>query len=62
MVAKGRSARHERNCKAKLNWQQVSEIRHRYHQGDVTQVALSREYGVTDVMISYIVNGKNWRG
>ena len=61
MVRKHRQARHERNSHAKLTWDQVEEIRQRYQAGTVTQAALSREYGVTDVMISCIVNGKNWR-
>ena len=62
MVKKGRSTRGERNSHAKLTEDQVHAIRTTYAQGGITQAALSRQYGVTDVMISYIVNGKNWRG
>lgn len=62
MVAKGRQAKGERNAKAKLTQDEVNEIRTRYSEGAITQAALSREYEVSDVMISYIVHGKNWRG
>lgn len=43
---------------AKLTENQVREIRSRTG----TNVALALEYGVSNVMISYIRSGKNWKG
>ena len=59
---KGLYASGERNSHAKLTRAQVDEMRRLYAEGGITQAALSRRYGITDVMVSYIVNGKNWRG
>ncbi len=44
----------------KLDWQKADEIRARRAAGE-TNVALAREYGVTDEMISKIVNGHAWK-
>jgi len=46
---------------AKLNWEQVHEIRRRYIPYKVTSIELGLEYGVSHTMISCIVNGKNWK-
>lgn len=50
----------ELNSRAKLSAEQVREIRQLYGSGGLTQVALGRMYGVTDVMISCIVRHRNW--
>jgi DNA-binding XRE family transcriptional regulator len=55
----------QRNPASKLTDQQVTEIRERYAQGNITQDALGKEYGVTFQTISRIVRGdrrKNQEG
>ena len=53
----------EDNPSAKLNWKQVNEIRKEYVYGDKQKgtKALSKKYGVTDVMIGKIVRGECWK-
>lgn len=46
---------------AKLNNEQVREIRRRYSQGGIRQKDLAAEYGVTQPVISYIVRGVYWK-
>lgn len=55
---RGRQAQGMRVNTAKLTENQVREIRSRTG----TNVALALEYGVSNVMISYIRSGKNWKG
>lgn len=45
---------------AKLTDEQVVEIREAYARGGVTQVDLAEGYGVTQGLISGIVNGRRW--
>lgn len=63
-VAKGRSARlaGEANPSAKVDQAQVDEIRHRYTRGDITQLALAEEYGLTQTGISQIIRRVSWSG
>lgn len=44
-----------------LNNKQVLEIRHRYKLGNISQKALSKEYGVCEGNIQAIVNRRTWR-
>ena len=62
MHAKGRARKaHGSACgMSKLTEEQVSEIRHRYAAGDVSQTKLAAEYGVSQVMVSQIVRRKTW--
>jgi len=53
--------RGEGNPKAKLNWDQVRDIRARYAAGGIRQIDLAREYGVTQPNIGDIVRGNTWR-
>ena len=50
----------ERNGRAKLNTEQVQEIRDRYAAGGVTHRELAAEFGVSRPMIGYIVRRENW--
>lgn len=53
-----RGEQHERH---KLTEQAVREIRALYAAGDYTQVQLGERYGVTSVLIGYVVRRKIWR-
>jgi hypothetical protein len=59
MVQKGRSkacnAPGEKNSNARLSEEEVEEIRERYRAGDISQAALGREFGVTQMTISLVV-------
>jgi len=64
---KGRAAKGEKvahhgsaNGNAKLNEDQVKEIRERYDAGGVTLTVLGNEYGVGKSMVGYIVNRNRW--
>lgn len=63
MVRKGRraSTAGENGTNNKLTWAQVQEIRSRYAAGGVLQRELGAEFGVTQVQISAIVRGKQWK-
>ena len=52
----------EDNPSAKLTWESVKEIRAEYKRNSISNgaVALSRKYGVTDVMIGKIVRNECW--
>lgn len=51
----------EKNPRAKLNESDVAKIRMIYESGETTNKAkLGRLFGVTDSMIRYIVQYKNW--
>lgn len=66
MVRKGRhrgaDGAGERGRRAKLNWDQVNEIRRRYAAGGISQRALGVEYGVIQATIKSIVLGHTWVG
>ena len=49
----------ENNGRAKLTYNDVCEIRNRCASGE-SKAAVSRDYGVSDVQIGNIVNGKQW--
>lgn len=53
----------ENNPSAKLNWEQVIEIRKEYIYRDKQHGtrALAKKYGVTNVMIGKIVRGECWK-
>ena len=50
----------EKHGNAKLTEAKVAEIRSLYAGGDVTQGQISKAYGVSKALISFIVNGKSW--
>jgi len=50
-----------KNGQAVLNEAAVLEIRRLWNNGDVTQVALGKQFGVTFQTINLIVNGKTWK-
>ena len=50
----------ETHHKAKLDWSAVREIRQRYAQGGVTQAELGARYGVSDSVVSRVINGRAW--
>lgn len=45
---------------AKLHDDEITQIRSKYKEG-ITQRALSREYGVSQSVISTVINKKAWR-
>ena len=49
-----------RNPAAKLNFEHVLEIRHRYAQGGISMKRLAAEFGVNVTNIFYIVHHKTW--
>jgi DNA invertase Pin-like site-specific DNA recombinase len=60
--AKGRTARGERNGRAKLDQEQVATVRLLHASGGiVNRTALARQLGVTRRAIDHILNGQNWR-
>lgn len=59
-VAKGRNARNEQHGSAKLTWKSVTAIRARYASGE-SQSKIASDFGVTQVTVSNIVQGKTWR-
>lgn len=63
MVKKGRSIKQKgtRNHNAKLDEQQVKEIRAKYATGKYSYKQLGMEYGVHLDMIGRIVKRKNWK-
>ena len=60
-VRKGRSTFGEKNINAKLTEKEVIEIRQLYATGEYTHEKLSEQFGVSRVMIGYIVKGRNWK-
>jgi hypothetical protein len=56
---KRRSARGERNAKAKLTANAVREIRRR-HAGGESKESLGRHFGVSGVAIGKVIRGKSW--
>lgn len=57
----GRGNRGETNTHAKLTWEQVEEIREIYARGGVTQAALGKRFGISQVMVGGIVRGTAWK-
>ncbi|GAG51392.1 unnamed protein product, partial [marine sediment metagenome] len=45
---------------SKLNEEQVKEIKRLLAEGRMSKTAIGRLFGVTDVAICYIANGKTW--
>jgi len=60
-AAKGRSARGEKHCRAKLTWERVREIRKMARAGLLTQCEIAQDYGVTKQAIWAIVHEKTWK-
>lgn len=58
---KGRTAIGARNGRARLNEDQVREIRRRWAVGGIRQKALAHEYGVALVTIEEVIRRKKWR-
>ncbi|MFC4769013.1 hypothetical protein [Effusibacillus consociatus] len=52
--------RGERSKKAKLIYEEVSEIRRLYASGNFTQDYLASQYGVSSSTIHNIVSNKTW--
>jgi hypothetical protein len=46
---------------SKLSWTRVSQIRNAYSTGRVTQVELSKRFGVSGASISNIVRNVSWK-
>lgn len=61
-VARGRNARKGGHGRAKLTEDQIAAIRAEYTGFRGQQVMLATKYKVSQPMISYIVNQKNWKG
>jgi transcriptional regulator len=64
MVKKGRSAVQDGTMNHnghKLTDEQIKEILYKVKQKGITQHAISIEYGVSDALISGIVNGYRWK-
>jgi predicted XRE-type DNA-binding protein len=61
MVNKGRAAKGENNATAKLNENQVIEIRDKYTTGKFLQRQLAIEYNISQVEISDITTRKIWK-
>ncbi|MCZ6868105.1 MAG: HNH endonuclease [Gammaproteobacteria bacterium] len=62
MVMKQRAARQrgETNGRSKLTEADVNTIRTRYASGGISQRKLAKDFGVSQALISVIVNRKNW--
>ena len=57
----GTKLRGSQKPQSKLNEEQVVEIRRKYAGGDRTWRSLAQEYGVTDVLIRFVVTGAAWK-
>lgn len=59
----GLTSHGEKHGSAKLSELQVRDIRrtYRWHSREFGTGALARKYGVSDVLIWFIVHGRNWR-
>jgi ribosome-binding protein aMBF1 (putative translation factor) len=51
----------ETNPRAKVNWDQVREIRRRYAVGGISQQALADEFRLDQTVVSRIVRGTIWK-
>lgn len=63
MVYKGRAARQKGSShgSSKLIEDEVIEIRSRYADGGISQDAIGLEFGVSQRLVSHIVNRENWK-
>ncbi len=61
MATKERQRSGTENNQAKLNEDQVAEIRYKYAQGLASQAALAVEYGISQSAVSYIIRRGTWR-
>lgn len=61
MVKRGRYASSTKRKAAKISEQEVVEIRDEYSRGVLTQKMIGEIYGVSDNMVSQIVNRVYWR-
>ena len=50
----------ERNGRAKLTWEQVTEIRQRHAAGEGGYGTLAREYGIARSAIADIIKNRHW--
>ena len=57
---RGSKDRGEENANAKLTEKEVRQIKKEYARGNVTQVKLAEQYGVSRTTISMIIVGTNW--
>lgn len=48
------------NLQAKLSWRDVEDIRFFYAIGAMTQVALAKEFGISQAQVSKIVLNQSW--
>lgn len=55
---KGRMAQGERSGTHKLTDAQIAEIKRRFAEGGISQVALGREFGVTGSHVCLVINGR----
>ena len=56
-----KDAKGSKHGQAKLSEKEVLEIRRIFATGEYTKTALGRMFCVSDVLIGYIVNRKNWK-
>lgn len=63
MVSKGRQrgVRGEKHPNSKLTQKQVDEIRDKYSDRKTSTDKISKIYGVSQPLISYILIGKSWK-
>ena len=54
-------ARAERHGRAKLSWDDVTDIRSRWKAREATQRAMAAEYGVAETTIADIVHRRTWK-
>lgn len=60
-IEHGTAARHEKHGKAKLDIDQVYEIRLRYFGSNTTQRALAKEYGLNHSTVQSLLENRTWR-
>ena len=60
MVRKNRQARGARNARTKLTPEQVTGIRRRYEEGDVSMHALAKEHGVDTATVRDLLTRRSW--
>lgn len=59
-IKHGTDCRGEKNVTSKVTASMVRDIRRFWATGDVSQLEISREFGITQSAVSSIVTGKNW--
>lgn len=60
-ASKGRMARGAKQWLSKLTDESVMSIREKYATGLRTQKSLSKEFGVCQSVINYVINGRTWK-